>query len=406
MLHSPTGFLPRLRSYPNRTPTPSVSGDSTILDLKYTTTASEDSPFSTPSPSPKPSTPNKMAAAKAIANFPKWILDSIQCYSGTVCEPAYTVTDFYNALALAFRLGGLEGSTEATKLFIAKLKLSGLAKTVTESDPAFGLATTLDDFITLLRQKFAHVDQPQGNEMVQLWTLTQAPEETVLSFYSRLQIKAARVFIPGEDEAKNVIRMEYASQQLKVIFIQGLLPHLKEEVLKANPTTLENAYDVAIRMERLRKQAATPNSLFLSHISSPPTNSPTDVFVALGHISSQISELKETCPLCSKTDHKLGQCPQFQNRVPYAPRRFSNPRTLTSSPRNVHFSSPLVSRFHRPRFERMSSPPRRMGPPSNCRFCNRYHWNSECPNRRTNFSAPRFLPRVQYSVRSISYPKN
>lgn len=321
----------------------------------------------------------------------------------------YSIDEFVkNVDRAAILLKAAHDSAE--KLMLATSSLTGQAKLVFDVDDQLRRPTTFQNFIAALRNKFAVYDNAHHNALEKMVRTRQLPGETVLSFHLRLTSVAKHLRLTSANNEHNQIRDQMLSQMVKQAFIAGLRPSIQRELIRLNPVSLDEAYTQAANLET--NQLAFPSmtteepqlALIQQHVlpsssSSPSssqhvpatTSSSSDLILAINQLASEVKEMAK-CQFCHSGEHKLANCPKWQNQtkfqkqVSFQPRMQPRPffRSQNPRPQNPRFSSPRPSRFQN------------QPPPYPC-FCGQLHWRSECQaQNRQSFFQPRTQNRRQF----------
>jgi hypothetical protein len=120
-----------------------------------------------------------------------------------------------------------------------KSRLTGYAKDLTESDPAFRRAETLHEFAELLKDRFKHLGASQTVSLKDLLDAKQNHNEKVEQYALRLARIYAQAMETGSAEEVNEGRKTGFENLLRTTFLLGL----------KNPALRKAAYDRVRREE-------------------------------------------------------------------------------------------------------------------------------------------------------------
>jgi len=140
--------------------------------------------------------------------------------------------------------------SEEQRLSVARLKLRGQAKQLLEAEPTLKNTKQWKDLKEALQNQFTK-HFVSGSAMKQFIECKQRMGESCRQFLTRLKILGNRTLkltrIPGTDQIiKTKLEQDITSQ-----FVLGLCLPIKQRVLSANPTGLEDALEIAEREETI-----------------------------------------------------------------------------------------------------------------------------------------------------------
>jgi len=162
------------------------------------------------------------------------------------------VNEFLNSVS---EIGEVAQWDEATKMRIAKLRMTGRARLFRESSTALNDATTWADFCKIFKARFGNKD-PKAVHMNKFYACTQHENESIADFATRLSVlcNKAHPAPVGESNAARTARLALMAEISLVRFTVGLLdPRIKRHINDAEFDEFDDAVDKAVKMEGSEK---------------------------------------------------------------------------------------------------------------------------------------------------------
>lgn len=221
-------------------------------------------------------------------------------------------------------VGELSNWTDAEKLKVARLKLTGPALSFIRSEDQERVANYAD-FRKVLSERFSD-KAPRHCYFQQLSEITQRRGEPIESFADRVKALTEKTVRVTANPEVNAALREEADRRALEAFVRGLLGPVREQTRLKFPETLRDAVATAVAVEHiLRPQHVTPSDrkVFRTEVTCYRCHK-------TGHLSRECPETEGSgnersrnlkCWRCSRTGHRRADC---RARMPPQPARSGN----------------------------------------------------------------------------------
>lgn len=164
-------------------------------------------------------------------------------------NPSYTIKDFINTIET---IGTMGAWTEAKKIVVGKLRLTGKAKELISRNPHCNTFNTWDDFKTVLLDAF-HIPRKKSDIEKELVSIKQKKNERVGQYALRLEALTAKIKpAHGANAEVNLAFDNHFNSRKLLYFVNGLLPGYRSYVRMKAPQDYDTAKANAKEAEQLK----------------------------------------------------------------------------------------------------------------------------------------------------------
>jgi len=210
--------------------------------------------------------------------------------------------------------------TEQQKLSVARLKLRGKAKLILDAEPTLKSTTKWKDLKDALYNQFTK-QLVTGTAIKQFIECKQRVGESCRQFLTRLKVLGNKTIkVKGEPFYDQAISTKL-EQDITSQFMMGLSMPIKQRVLSGNPSSLDQALELAEREETI-ENFLHPSTSRECRVVNNNKNQERDKQLTcftckkVGHTSQFCSQRKGfngNCFQCGKAGHWRNECRQKQN---------------------------------------------------------------------------------------------
>lgn len=184
----------------------------------------------------------------------------VPSFTGDAAGP--NIRDFLQILEQVGRMGGWQDSQ---LIGIARCKMLGAAHDFAWRDDNVAAAATFPEFRALALERFD--TEPLSSKVERFRNARQTAGEEARSFANRVRLLGSATLAgsSGEDSAKAQLRREILAEQMLSQFLTGLRDPVRRFVLSRDPSTFDEAIDVAAK-EELNEKLSRNHALPVRHI--------------------------------------------------------------------------------------------------------------------------------------------